>query len=1172
MIGLAGGLASGQRQAPGAGEGKAAADSDRGQDEIRRLGQEVAALYAQGRAREATAKAREVVTACEKSFGPRDPTTAAALSNLALVLESQGDYAAAKPLYERALDVLKESHGERHPAVATCQNNLADLLKAQGDYKAARALHERALATREALFGRDHTETAQSLNNLAMVQYARGDYAAAQPMLERALAIYRTALGRRDPATISLLNNLAGVLVARAEYAAARPLYDEALEAGKQGFGEDHPAYASLLTGMADLHRRQGDYAAARPFYERALAIRKKALGGRHPETTQALKNLGVLFVEQGNYAAARPLYEQALTIRKEVLGERHPDIASSLNDLADLAMTRGDYAAARPLYEQALAVRRAALGHDHPETAEALNNLASLFAAQGDYAAARPLYEQALAIREKVHGRRHPEVAATVNNLAALLVSEADYAAAEPLLRRALEILGEAHGPGHPHTAVALSNLAALLSRRGDHAAARLLYEAALDIHRKALGPDHPDTAIALNNLAATLCALGQVEAARPLYDEALEITTRSYGKRHPTTAIGLLNLAVLQWRRGAAADAGRVMARGLEIVGDNMELASAGQSERQQLTMARMLRAALDGYLSLSRQNRLPGDTAYRYVLIWKGAVFARQRATRLARRVAGRGGEPKVVELMNDLVDTAGQLATFALSTPEPGRRADWTRRVAELTERKEHLEAELARTSPEYRSRGARLAADPDRLPACLPPEVALVDLLEYEDFSLPPARRGALRKERRLVAFVVRPDQPILRLELGAAAQIDALVAAWEAALRRRADLGLVGGPGTELRRAVWERLEPHVAAARTVLISPDGALARLPMAALPGRKPGTYLIEERALATVPVPHYLPEWLNGRGQADAQPSAGAEIAPALMLVGDVDFDAAPGRQDEGARVQPTTSRARAGSWKQFAPLPATRQEIESMQESFRRGWPDSRVEVLQRALATEGALRRLSPQSRYLHLATHGYFAGEGIRSALDPPSEDPATTLGQPRLEIDPFGGRGVVGFHPGLLSGLALAGANRPWVLGQDDGVLTSLEVAELDLSGVDLAVLSACQAGLGAPRRGEGLLGLQRAFQVAGARSVVAAFWSVDDDATRRLMARFYENLWMKRMGRLEALREAQLSMFRGGGQGEAARRRGLEPLEGQSPKDRPGPNREFDWAAFVLSGDWR
>jgi CHAT domain-containing protein len=149
----------------------------------------------------------------------------------------------------------------------------------------------------------------------------------------------------------------------------------------------------------------------------------------------------------------------------------------------------------------------------------------------------------------------------------------------------------------------------------------------------------------------------------------------------------------------------------------------------------------------------------------------------------------------------------------------------------------------------------------------------------------------------------------------------------------------------------------------------------------------------------------------------------------------------------------------------------------------------------------------------------------------------------------------------------VVLAGANRPPQPEQDDGILTAIEVAELDLSRVELVMLSACETGLGETAGGEGVLGLQRAFQVAGARSVVASMWTVDDTATRTLMERFYDNLWNQKATqgkKLAALREAQLWMLR-------------EYKRGTLQRDGPGEEKDrrvppYYWAAFVLSGDWR
>src|SRR5204862_356180 len=95
---------------------------------------------------------------------------------------------------------------------------------------------------------------------------------------------------------------------------------------------------------------------------------------------------------------------------------------------------------------------------------------------------------------------------------------------------------------------------------------------------------------------------------------------------------------------------------------------------------------------------------------------------------------------------------------------------------------------------------------------------------------------------------------------------------------------------------------------------------------------------------------------------------------------------------------------------------------------------------------------------------------------------------------------------------------------------------------TGVELAVLSACETGLGAAAAGEGLMSLQRAFQVAGARSLAGSLWKVNDNATAALMAKFYHELWVNKRDPLAALREARLTIYRrpGPSTGGPARRR--------------------------------
>jgi CHAT domain-containing protein len=181
---------------------------------------------------------------------------------------------------------------------------------------------------------------------------------------------------------------------------------------------------------------------------------------------------------------------------------------------------------------------------------------------------------------------------------------------------------------------------------------------------------------------------------------------------------------------------------------------------------------------------------------------------------------------------------------------------------------------------------------------------------------------------------------------------------------------------------------------------------------------------------------------------------------------------------------------------------------------------------------------------------------------------------------------RGAGARSPLVQTGLVLAGANVPPPkdpdarLRHDGGLLTGEAIAGLDLSRLELAVLSACETGLGEATTGEGVFGLQRAFHLAGCQNVVASLWKVDDEATAALMALLYRHLWDSKEPKspLEALRQAQLTLYRHPELiPELSRGRGLAlgktmPLPaGTAPQARPkgakAPARQ--WAGFVLSG---
>ena len=186
--------------------------------------------------------------------------------------------------------------------------------------------------------------------------------------------------------------------------------------------------------------------------------------------------------------------------------------------------------------------------------------------------------------------------------------------------------------------------------------------------------------------------------------------------------------------------------------------------------------------------------------------------------------------------------------------------------------------------------------------------------------------------------------------------------------------------------------------------------------------------------------------------------------------------------------------------------------------------------------SEEVFKSLSNQNiNVLHIATHGFF----FPDEKEKPEElDRMVLMGEQKIRYIP---------NPLRRSGLILAGGNRTWngeesIAGMEDGILTALEISEMNLQNAELVVLSACETGLGDIKGGEGVFGLQRAFKLAGVKTIIMSLWKVPDGSTSEMMQLFYSK-WLGGMDKREAFRETQREMHK---------------RYPQSPKD---------WAGFVM-----
>jgi tetratricopeptide (TPR) repeat protein len=253
---------------------------------------------------------------------------------------------AAETLYRRGLEMLEQSAGPDASSTAAALNNLAHVLQATHRMTQAEPLMRRALAIDEACFGSDHPELAIDLNNLAQLLQATHRMAEAEPLLRRALAIDETSFGSDHPKMAIRLNNLAGLLQATQRLVEAEPLLRRALAIFETSYGTDHPNVAVNLNNLARLLQATNRMEEAEPLLRRAVVIDETSFGSDHPEVARDLNNLALLLWATDRLSEAEPLMWRGVKIFvafTAATGHPHSRLTDAAKNYTKLLMAIGD-------------------------------------------------------------------------------------------------------------------------------------------------------------------------------------------------------------------------------------------------------------------------------------------------------------------------------------------------------------------------------------------------------------------------------------------------------------------------------------------------------------------------------------------------------------------------------------------------------------------------------------------------------------------------------------------------------------------------------------------------------------------------------------------------------------------------------------------------------------
>lgn len=843
------------------------------------------------------------------------------------------------------------------------------------------------------------------------------------------------------------------------------------------------------------------------------------------------LFDLGRLRFQARRMDDADSLWRRSLAIYERRLPGYHRSVLDCLRWLSTTALIRGDYATAEPMLDRIGANwdKAAEPDPDYPVRAAIL--LGVIYMNQMRVDDAEAAYLCALDLIESHSGSVTPRLAALLrNNLANLYRHQGRHDEAEPLFLSQVEALERDTAEAGEMLMAAYHNLGELYSDRNEFDRAEDYFHRALDRNRRVHGDSDRTVAFNLTSLGNMYMRADRFKEAASCYEDALSIKRASVGLAERSVANTLVMYshcchALGDWDRALNLAAESFDMRHRSFVANSWALA-----EDKALTYADIMRRSADACLSALVDHPVPSESQVArvadIVLRAKGqvseAVFERQRYLTGA-------DDSLTAELFVEYRNTARRIAQTYLDGPRSGGPEASRRTLDSLQSLAAELEGDLAQSVPQFAEGMQMRQVSWSDLQRILPEDAILIEYYKYQ-------HRNELTDstESRYVALVISGrGWPALR-DLGSATVIDTALAS----IRKATESMVAWWPSLPEESQISER-EARVRLSRLLLnpvadflsdnhlllISPDADLNLLAYAALESES-GRYLIEEHPI------HYLSAGRDLlRLNTPEPPGIG------LLAVGDVDYDCVSfedtdaGSVDNNGGDQAISSlRSSKDLRGELGALPYTRREVQQITEEWRANY-DHRIVLCLGGAATESAFRQYARGRRAIHCATHGFFE--------TPPNDSVETASAT---------------INPLLRSGLWLAGANSLRDSSSsdavDDGCLTAWEVLTLDLRGVEWVVLSACESGLGQVRAGEGVYGLRRAFQMAGARTVVSSLWSVSDKATSRFMTALYSHAESDLPRRLQQVCRSEI---------ERLRRAGL-------------PDHPVGWAAFIATGDWR
>ncbi|MDW3193835.1 MAG: CHAT domain-containing tetratricopeptide repeat protein [Cytophagales bacterium] len=772
--------------------------------------------------------------------------------------------------------------------------------------------------------------------------------------------------------------------------------------------------------------------------------------------------NLGIYYHSRGQYLHAEQLNRAILPFIAENLGSTSLAMASTYNNLALIERDLGNYGEAEEYLERSIALIQGRRNEEKLDRAVIQNNQAMLYQEIGQYDRALETMDDALALAEQHIKKKGDDYSKLQINKALIYKSQRQFDAAESLLLELKKTKEMRLGKRHQDYADIESLLAAVYMGQGKTEQVESLLTHALDIYKNKFSVSHPAYTSTLRLLAQFYFLNDSYEQAWIKSKEVFNLVATNFGEQHPDYQRIQEDLAVIAWNQNQMDSAFHYFHAANDLKLEQLNKFFPALSENEKSKLWAKLRPSFIKFYAFASEHGSSEAIEEMYNIQLAIKGILLSSTTKMRQEILNSDDE----SLKNDYLEWTylkEELANYYTLSKQD--LAEQGINLDSIEGVANALEKRMSLNSQAFAEASKLTSMNVATLTSTLGNDEAAVEIIRF------PAFKKQFSDEVKY-AILVLDKEGIKHIVLENGVAMESKLASL---YRRSIEFKVADNRSYS---NFWKPVAPLVTDKKTIYLSMDGIYNQINLNTLL-LPDGSYLGDEMLLISVSSTRDI-EKVNKTSKLNDK----------LLMFGFPDY----------------------GGTGKVAALPGTKAELEEINKIART--KGVKTEQYLQAQANEAKFKSATDDPGVLHIATHGFF--------LDDLPENDEVVYG---VEIS------KAKENPLLRSGLMLADAentitNAKEVSNANNGILTAYEAMTLDLDETKMVVLSACETGLGEIQAGEGVYGLQRAFQIAGAETIIMSLWKVNDEATQKLMTRFYDE-WLTTGDKFAAFKSAQLAI---------------------------------------------